>query len=319
MTRRSLSLLVRGRWAEVMVLQASPLLGAAFALGGLPPAALPRVAALLAGSVLLTAHVFVFNDWSGWRTDARDLHRAAAVSRRQGGGRRELALLSLGLLAGALGVLASLGAAPLLLGAAIAALGVAYSRPHSGAKGLPVAGSFLHFAGGSLHFLLGFAAVRGLDVPALGLSAFCGLVFAAGHLNQEVRDRDADLANGIRTNAVAFGGRATLVASFLVFTAAFADLVVLARLGVVPAPLAWTGLLWPVQLALTLRALRVDPGFDEARWLQRRYRLLFALIGCAMALALALPARGSHAGVRPATSAEDGRGPAVAVAVRRSL
>jgi hypothetical protein len=40
--------------------------------------------------------------------------------------------------------------------------------------------------------------------------------------------------------------------------------------------------LWHLHVAWSLRALRRGLGFETALWMQRRYRLLFALIGLAM-------------------------------------
>jgi 4-hydroxybenzoate polyprenyltransferase len=108
------------------------------------------------------------------------------------------------------------------------------------------------------------------------------LVFAGGHLNQEVRDHDGDLLNGIRTSAVVFGCRRTFLASLFTFTAAYAILAGLAALGILPRLLLWSTILWPLHVAWSLRALQHGLGFETALWMQRRYRLLFACIGLAM-------------------------------------
>ena len=114
------------------------------------------------------------------------------------------------------------------------------------------------------------------------ISLFFGLVFAGGHLNQEVRDYEGDLLNGIRTSAVAFGCRRTFLVSLYTFTSAYTILAVLAALGILPRLLLWSALVWPLHVAWSLRALRRGLGFETALWMQRRYRLLFALIGLAM-------------------------------------
>ena len=79
-----------------------------------------------------------------------------------------------------------------------------------------------------------------LDARGLVISLFFGLVFAGGHLNQEVRDYEGDLLNGIRTSAVVFGCRRTFLASLLTFTAAYAILGDLAALGILPRLLLWS-------------------------------------------------------------------------------
>jgi hypothetical protein len=55
----------------------------------------------------------------------------------------------------------------------------------------------------------------------------------------------------------------------------------------VPRVVAWTALLWPLHLAWSLAALRQGPGFEQACWLQRRYRLLFGIVGVVMLVAIA--------------------------------
>lgn len=270
------------RTPEVLLLQASPLLGAAFG-GGL--GALPT---LLAGSVLLTAHVFIFNDWAGQAADLNDPRRAAQAFSRHGISGRAVAALSVALLAMAMVALAALGFVAVVLGATISCLGILYSHDEAAGKKVPVFASLLHLLGGAFHFLLGYTSGRPLDAPGLAIAAFFGLVFAAGHLNQEVRDHDADRGNGIRTIAVSLGPRRGLLASLLVFSAAYGLLAMLALRDVVPPPLLWVAaLLCPVQVAWTLRVLRGDPAGEGALWLQRRYRVLFAIVGATMAASLA--------------------------------
>src|SRR6202040_2096800 len=60
------------RAVEVLALQASPLLGAV--IGGVDRGGVDvaRLVLLLTGSVALTAHVFVLNDWSGRSSDLND-------------------------------------------------------------------------------------------------------------------------------------------------------------------------------------------------------------------------------------------------------
>jgi 4-hydroxybenzoate polyprenyltransferase len=283
---RALRHVAGGRWLEVLLLQASPLLGAAFA-GGASAIGLGRLATLAAGSVLLTAHVFVFNDWAGRHGDLNDPHRARRVFAHHGIGSGTVAAIAVALLANAMVALAALGFAAAGLGAAIACLGILYSDTEADGKGVPVLASFIHLVGGALHFLLGYTVARPIDLSGLAISLFFGLVFAGGHLNQEVRDRDADLRNGIRTTAVVFGPRRALLASLAIFSAALGELALLAVREVVPRPVLWAvALLWPVQVVWTLRALRGEPGSEQARWLQRRYRLLFAILGVVMVFSL---------------------------------
>lgn len=270
------------RALEVLALQASPLLG--IVLGGyrIERDGVVAPALLALGSCALTAHIFVFNDWAGHESDLRDPQRAPEVFSRRGISRHEVAAVAILLLVLAVLAFAAVGAAALLFGAAIAALGFLYSGSPVLGKSTPVAASLNHLLGGTLHFLLGYTLFHAPDATGVAIGLFFGLVFAAGHLNQEVRDYDGDCANGIRTNAVVFGRRRAFVASLITFTAAYAMLVGLAASGVLPRLLLWSPTAWLLHLAWSLRALRRGLGFDTAVWMQRRYRWLFALIGLVM-------------------------------------
>jgi 4-hydroxybenzoate polyprenyltransferase len=270
------------RTPEVLALQASPILGSF--LGGLrlEPCGVIRLGLLLLGSLALTAHVFVFNDWAGHDSDILDPRRATLVFTRRGISGQQVARIAIALLIFANVAFAAVGGPAILLGAAIAALSLLYSCSPWFGKSTPIVASINHLLGGALHFLLGYTLFHHLDAGGLVISLFFGLVFAGGHLNQEVRDYEGDLLNGIRTSAVVFGPRRTFLASLCIFTAAYATLAGLAALGILPRLLLWSALLWPLHVAWSLRALRRGLGFETALWMQRRYRLLFAFIGLAM-------------------------------------
>jgi 4-hydroxybenzoate polyprenyltransferase len=270
------------RALEVLALQASPILGCL--LGGyrFEHDGVIRFGLLLLGSVALTAQIFVFNDWAGYAADLRDPRRTALVFSRRGITRREVAYTAIMLLVLANLAFAAVGTQALLIGNAIAALGLLYSRSSFFGKSTPIAASLNHLIGGTLHFLLGYTLAHRFDARALAIGLFFGLVFAAGHLNQEVRDHEGDLLNSIRTNAVVFGCRHTFLASLGTFTAAYALLTLLAALGILPKLLLFSPLAWLLHLAWALHALRRGPGFETAVWMQRRYRWLFALIGLLM-------------------------------------
>ena len=271
------------RALEVLALQASPILGSFLGGFSFERSGLIRPGSLLLGSLALTAHVFVFNDWAGHSSDIRDPRRAALVFSRRGISRRQVAYVATALLILANVAFAAVGSAAVLIGAAIGVLSLLYSCSPGFGKSTPIVGSINHLLGGALHFLLGYTLSHALDARGLVISLFFGLVFAGGHLNQEVRDYEGDLLNGIRTNAVAFGCRRTFLASLCTFTAAYAILAVLAVLGILPRLLLWTTLVvWPLHVAWSLRALQRGLGFETAVWMQRRYRLLFAFIGLAM-------------------------------------
>ena len=270
------------RALEVFALQASPILGCVLGGFSLERAGLVRLGLLLLGSLMLTAHVFVFNDWVGHESDIRDPRRAELVFSRQGISGPQVAGVAIALLILANVAFVAVGRAAMLFGAAIAVLSLLYSCSASFGKSKAIVASLNHLLGGSLHFLLGYTLWRPVDTRGLMISLFFGLVFAGGHLNQEVRDYDGDLLNGIRTSAVVFGCRRTFLASLFTFSASYALLAGLAELGILPKLLLWSIVLWPLHVAWSLRALQRGLGFETAVWMQRRYRLLFGFIGLAM-------------------------------------
>ena len=270
------------RAPEVLALQASPILGSLLGGLGLEQWDVIRQGLLLIGSIALTAHIFVFNDWAGYNSDIRDPQRMTLVFARQGISRREVAGVAIALIIFANVAFAAVGGLSILFGAAIAALSLLYSCSARFGKSTPIVGSINHMLGGALHFLLGYTFVHALDANGLVMSLFFGLVFAGGHLNQEVRDYEGDLLNRIRTTAVVFGRQRTFLASLCTFTTAYAIAAGLAALGVLPKLLLWSPIVWLLHVGWSLRALQRGLGFETAIWMQRRYRLLFALIGLAM-------------------------------------
>lgn len=272
------------RYPEVVLLQGPPVLGAALAPHGrLDAEAAGRGALALVASLLLVAHVFAMNDWANLAADASDPTRSAGVFTARGVSPRAFGVMCGALLAASLPLFALLGPTTLLLALGVAALGAVYSHPAIDAKGRPGLSSLTHLAGGGLHFLLGYSAFAALDARAALISLFFALTFTAGHLNQEVRDHAGDLANGIRTNAVALGRRGAFLVGLAVFTLAYADLALLAAWGFVPRPLALLpALLYPVHVLCSIAALRDGLTPEGVRRLQARYRALFALLGAAM-------------------------------------
>jgi 4-hydroxybenzoate polyprenyltransferase len=279
---RALRHFVATRAVEVLALQASPILGCVLGGYSVERSGVVPLAVLMFGSCALTAHIFVFNDWAGWASDLRDPRRAPLAFSRQGIVRREVAWIAVVLLVLAIVAFAAVGVPALSLGAAIAALGFLYSGSPVLGKSTPIAASLDHLVGGTLHFLLGYTLAHALDAKGLWIGLFFGLVFTAGHLNQEVRDYASDSLNSIRTNAVVFGRRRAFLASLFTFTAAYAMLTVLAALGNLPVLLRWSPVAWLLHLAWSLRALRHGLDFETAVWMQRRHRWLFALVGLVM-------------------------------------
>ena len=270
------------RFDEVLVLQGSPLLGALFSIGRLITENVLALSVLAIGSCCLVAHVFVLNDWSEMSTDIRDPNRSTRVFAAKGIGRTGIGYLWMALLAISLLMLSLLGSRTMVIALAIAGLSLLYSAPVFHMKGVPLLGSALHLIGGILLFLLGYSLFRPVDTRGLEIGCFFALVFVAGHLTHEARDRDGDLLNGIRTNAVAFGRARGFAAGLTLFTISYILLVVLAARGAVPRALVVAGAFYPLHLYWSLRALRQGLSFESIRQLQTRYRLLYAFIGVTM-------------------------------------
>jgi len=281
--RRYLSCL---RLPEILVLQGSPLLGAAFAIRHPAAANVWPLAILAVANVCLVAHIFMLNDWSGLAADLADPNRAASVFTARGVGRTEIGGMAAGLLALSLLLFSRLGPSTLCLSLAIAALSALYSLPRFNWKGRPLLNSAAHLAGGALHFLLGYSLGSSIDRRGLAMAAFFALTFAAGHLTQEIRDHQGDVLNAIRTNAVIFGRRRTFAASLALFTLAYALLLLLALQGTLPRPLAALVVLYPIHLCWSMRTLAEGLTYASVRRLQARYRALYAVIGLAMVAAL---------------------------------
>lgn len=271
---------------DILVLQGSPLLGAAFAMRQPGMQDLVPLAILLVANVLLVSHIFMLNDWSGLTADLADPNKAARVFTARGVGRREMGVLTVGLLVLSLLLFSRLGPIPLALALAIATLSTLYSLPRFNWKGKPLLNSLAHLAGGALHFLLGYSVGKSLDLRGVAVAIFFALIFVAGHLTQEIRDHGGDAANGIRTNAVAFGQRRTFAAGLLLFGLAQVLLLLLALQGFLPRPLALLVALFAVQLYWSFQALQQGLSYAAVSRLQTRYRVLYAIIGLAMVVAL---------------------------------
>jgi 4-hydroxybenzoate polyprenyltransferase len=274
------------RLAEILVLQGSPLLGAAFALRHPAAEQMGPLAILLAANVCLMAHIFVLNDWSNLTADLTDPNKAADVCTARGVSRKEMGALAGSLLAVSLLLFSRLGPTTTYISLGIAALSALYSLPHFNWKGRPFLNSAAHLAGGVLHFLLGYSLGHVLDRRGLVIATFFAVTFAAGHLTQEVRDHHSDVRNAIRTNAVTFGQRRTFAASLALFTLSQALLFCLALQGTLPRALAALVVLYPVHLRWSLQALAEGLTYASVCRLQARYRALYAVVGLSVVAAL---------------------------------
>lgn len=274
------------RFQDVIALQGPPLLGAIFSLRDPGSPDLGALATLVVGNVLLMTHVFVLNDWSGLAVDLRDPNKAAGVFTARGVAASEIRTLMTCLLVLSLLFFSWLGPTTLGLALAIATLSALYSLPQFNWKASPILNSGAHLAGGILHFLLGYSLGSVVDFRGVAVAVFFALIFAAGHLTQEIRDHGGDAINGIRTNAVVFGQRRTFAASLVLFTMAQIVFFLLALRGILPRALAAGVALYSVQLHWSRETFRDGFTYASVSRLQARYRALYAVVGLAMVAAL---------------------------------
>jgi 4-hydroxybenzoate polyprenyltransferase len=143
-------------------------------MGHLTVASTAAVGLLAAGSICLVAHVFVLNDWSGMSDDLRDPNRTSRVFTNRGVSRVRIGHLWMGLLVINFLLLGALSWRTLIIAVMIAGLSALYSAPAAYIKGVPVLNSFLHFAGGLLHFLLGYSVFRAPDECGVEIGCFLG-------------------------------------------------------------------------------------------------------------------------------------------------
>ena len=116
------------------MLQGTPLLGSLFAMRNARAANAGALALLAAGSLLLTAHVFLLNDWAGMSGDLRDPNRRNLVFTRRGVTPRAAAAFSIALLLASLLVLSNLGLSTLAIAFALAGLSSCIPFPASTSK-----------------------------------------------------------------------------------------------------------------------------------------------------------------------------------------
>ena len=278
------------RFRDALFIQGPPLVGVACSL---PSPAMEHVfpAALFAlASYLLALHGYAFNDWVDARHDARDANKQGHSfgGSDLSSGRGLALVVGLGVLS--IAVFAVIQGRLAILAAIIVALGVLYSFPVERIQGkhIPVYSSVLHIAGATLYFLLGYLLFGHVDPRGLLIGGYFAVLVGAGHLAQEVQDRDGDARNNIRTNAVYFGGRPVFLLSCAAFSLSYLYVAWLARTGWLPWSLQWVAAVWPLHLFLMVRAWRAGLGFAPMWKLRRRYQFLFAGIALAFCAAVLL-------------------------------
>jgi 4-hydroxybenzoate polyprenyltransferase len=273
--------LSRARLAEIVVGLGAPFMGLAFALRESGIRTFTDVLLFVPAELLLVAHVQAFNDWiDAGREGKMDLAKYPWWTGN--GSHRDIGKLALVFGVLSLLLFSLLPFPTLFSAAAVFVLSLFYSLK---GKTMPVVSSVVHLAGGLSHFLVGYALAAPVDRSGILIGLYFGLVLAAGHLNQEVRDYQEDRINDVRTHAVRFGKGRTFAASFLLFTLSYGYLFWLAAERLVPAVLGLWVFAYPYQAFAYWRGLRHGLTAESVARLQRTYRLLFAALGIFMLLA----------------------------------
>ena len=275
------------RWIDVLVLEGVPLLGVAFSVGQIGALQSIPLAAFALASFLLLAHVFTLNDWADFTRGVHHSNRAMLQLESRNVSPHQLSIFS-GLLLAASGLIfVFLSGRCLLLASAVAMLGIFYSHPLLNAKSMPIISTVLHLVGGTLHFLLGYGLFSPIDLRGTLIGLFFGLTFAAGHPVQEARDVLEDRHVGAKTNAVVFGQLPSFVASLVLFTIQYVYLFWLAWSGLIARFIAVLPLVsYPVHIWLAVVTLRSGLSSANVTRFEKRYRVLYAVIGLAMLLSI---------------------------------
>ncbi len=273
------------RWPEVLLLQATPAVGAILTIEKPTGLKLINAGVMLAADTLLLAHIWTLNDWADIDADLSNPKRSNTTFTERGVSRAAMLQLSAFLVLLSFGLFTLLPGWTLSTALLIAALGWLYSAPPVYGKGRCVLSSVLHFLGGCFHFVLGCSIFGSPASMVYAQGILFGLVFAAGHAIQEVEDHDADRLRGIRTNAVVFGKFWQFGMGCLLFAAAYLYLAFLAHLRLVPGYLgivSAAAILVQAYCAFEVKRRRCAPA--AVRRFRQAYRCLFATIGVMLIL-----------------------------------
>jgi len=175
----------------------------------------------------------------------------------------------------------------LAIGISTIPVSILYSWRRFPLKTTPVLSTLTHLVFGAQIFTLGAWSVSNPDPMTPVIGAYFGLVFAAGHLHHEVLDVEADRNAGVRTHAVRFGARATLLAGFLLWSLSCAHFTVLALFDIVPRMLGWiqAGMFLGYLIAF-FAVLKGKHYAESLERLQKVYRGVYFTGGVLMAAAI---------------------------------
>ena len=101
------------------------------------------------------------------------------------------------------------------------------------------------------------------------------------HVNDRQLQRASNLLRG-KTNAVRFGPKPAFWAAMGLFTLWYAYITYLSYSALLPRPLAFLCVLYPIHLTLFSRTLAAGLSFENVRRYRTGYRLIYAVAGVAI-------------------------------------
>ncbi|HSA32880.1 MAG TPA: UbiA family prenyltransferase [bacterium] len=269
------ALLAPYRLPEALLITSFTIIGSVMAAPALPYLIEVGVIAGLVASYLLIVSIYAFNSWAGLRDDAANPRLAVDGFATA----RAYATVTALTLAAALSIFAFLRPVAIPYALGVFFLWGLYSFPRYGAKYVPLAGTILHVAVGITQFQQGWALIGEPDDRSLFLSLYFALLLAAGHVNHELIDHDADKRAGIVSGAVRFGTQRWVIIHLGATLAALVTLGMLAITG--EDPLRLTPFLVASAGHVLSASFLIAGRHDTDRFLRHRarYRLLFAGAG----------------------------------------
>jgi 4-hydroxybenzoate polyprenyltransferase len=157
--------------------------------------------------VAIGLHFIAFYTWNsyfGYLSDLRN-ERLSAQSQLD---RRDFAIAAITLSVAAIITFLFGTSAWIAAGSALSiCLWIWYSIPNVGLKEVPLAGTFVHVATGTIHGLMALAIFDQIGDGHWLVAVWFGALFSSGHLVHEAIDREADEEAGVLTTCVRYGYR----------------------------------------------------------------------------------------------------------------
>ena len=239
-----------------------------------------QIILFLISTYALAGHIYAYNGWAGMHADKKDKSKTEFPLIANQIKRKEMQYLSIILLS-----ISLIGYTFLdikLVGIALinAFLWFLYCDNRILWKSKPILGSLVHLITGVLNFLLGYSLFSSLDLQGVVFGLFFAIIFVAGHLNHEIRDYNADLANGYKTTAISFGKQFVFCISIILFTYSHLHLFLIHKyyhLDIVFIyPLC---IIYPLYIIFAYLTWKGGLDFEQMDKFRTRYRILFAIYG----------------------------------------